>query len=165
MKTLRPLLSLVAITCLGLSSCFKQVPIDEDMNQRKAAISVATKYMQAFEDHEVDKLLAMSKTPYWLDGKVVGEDEELNRIFREELIGEVDEERWELLNARFYSTADMEMFAPRLMKKLKVYPGAKESYFVALQMTDKERPSSEPEGVIFLMAFEDGQWYVQGLDD
>lgn len=162
------LLSLFAITCLGLSACLKQVPIEDDMNQKRAAIAVAQKYMSALEQQEFEAIMALSTTPYWLDGDIVQDREVLEKMWREALSSKPNTERFETVNARFYSKADLEFFAPRLLEQLQEKQMPAGEYFVVLQFVEAgvdAEPDADREGVLFLMHFEDGKWHVNGLSD
>lgn len=157
------LLSLFTLTLLGLSSCFKQMPIEDDINQKKAAITVAEKYVAALKDSQLEKMSDMSALPYWLDGTVVHSPEILNRELRKMLSKSESLKRLQTVNARFYARADLEIFAPRLLSQMQEQQ-MQGDYFVVLQMIDPS-VDRETEGVLFLMLFEDGKWQISGLSD
>jgi galactokinase len=166
-------LTLLTLSLLGLNSCFTQAPLDEDINQRKAAIAVAEKYMSAIQSTEIEALLDMSKTPYWLDGEIVDQPDKLAKALRKGLSHNEKAKRLQRVNARFYSRADLKIFMPDLLKRFQE-KNMQGDYFVILQLTDPTQGgenrgllfrNGKPEGILFIMQFEDGKWRISGLED
>lgn len=157
------LFSLFAMILFGLSSCFKQTPIEDDINQRKAAIHVAEQYVSALKNNQLEKAMNMSTTPYWLDGDILYHSENLEKELHRVLAQNEILKHLKTVNARFFAKADLEIFAPRLLSKLqeKQIQG---DYFVALQMIDSNT-DREPQGILFFMQLKDGMWLINGLSD
>lgn len=146
---------------LGLTACWqKPVPIDEDMNQRQQALQMAQDYFAAMAQGNQTQILEASLFPYWLDGHLA-DREEMQKEFAE---AETELSHWRLLRARFYTRDDLEIFAPRFLRKLHE-SDLEPAYFVVLQFKDASRPQREAEGLIFLLDYQAGKWKIQGLED
>ena len=142
----------------------ERLPIDEDPNQRQAAVKAARAYMNALQTQDFDTAVAMSGYPFWLDRTIMPSADLLEKEYRRELDGDNELGRWKLLRARFYSREDMEIFAERLVKRLsdKNIPT---EHFVVLQYEDQRGDRKRSENILLMMAFEEGQWRVYGLED
>ena len=150
----------LALSFIGLAACVKNVPIDEDLSQRQAAIEVTRAYVEAIETQQLDFVVAHSVFPYWLDGEIV-DAAQLKKMLQDEA---EDLARWKLKQLRFFSGADIEIFAPRVIEKLDKNQIA-HAYFVVAQFTDRSEKKRRVENVLFMLQFENGRWQIAGLED
>lgn len=150
----------LALSLLGLIGCQKQVPIEEDTGLKQRAIEAARAYVQAIKTQDLDFVVQQSVFPYWLDRDVV-DAEGLKRMLAEEA---EDLARWQLKQLRFFTEADISIFAPRMIERLKAENLA-HTYFVVAQFTDSSEQNRRPEAVLFVLQFEQGQWKFTGLED
>ncbi len=150
----------LAALLIGLSACVKSVPIEDDLSQKQAAIAATRTYVEAIESQNLDFVVEHSVFPYWLDREIVDADG-LKKMLAEEA---EDLANWELKQLRFYTTADIAIFAPRMIEKLSEAQIAHE-YFVVAQFSDRSDKGRRLQSVLFMLQRVDGHWKIAGLED
>ena len=148
----------LSLLCCSLWGCPKQVPLDEDMNARRAAIATAREFFTHLEKGQVDAAVALTREPFWLDGEMA-DREQLSRELRENL-DEIN--AWHIIDARFFSKADMNLFAQRMVKKMR-RRGVPNDYYVVVQF--REHDDNDTESILMMLEYVKGQWRLAGLDD
>lgn len=143
--------------CLGLWGCpQKAVPLDEDMNARRAAVELTRQFFDQIQAGEIEALAELTRDPFWLDGEIVD---------RAELIREIRENQsevqgWEILDIRFFSAADLKIFGVRTLERLRRH-GLPHEYFTVARLRERDRI----EHLLFALEFVEGQWRLAGFDD
>lgn len=152
-------LILTGLSCLLLNACAsQQIPIDENMSQRKAAIATAEQFFESLKYKKFKQAMRLTSDPFWFDGDIVSRAE-LEAELRDEI---EDIEDLKIVRARFYSKEDMAIFSRSTLRELKKNKQP-HRYFVAMQI--QEGDNRRPESVLFIMSYRQGKWVITGVDD
>lgn len=144
---------------LTLSACAtQQIPIDEDMNQRQAAISTSKQFMNALIQQKLQSAVALTTPTMWLDGSV-----ESQKTFAREVKRELPRiAGYKVHSARFYSKEDLQIFMPELLTEIKAHQQPHD-YFVVVRMLNAK--GIEADALLLSLVYQNDKWKISGIDD
>lgn len=160
MPKLRSLL-LVLLTATTLVACQK-VPIEDDPAEQAKAIAVAEKYLKAFSEANGTLVLEMSALPFWGDGSLLANREELEKALLEQFAN-APELTYRVKSARFFAFQELQSLVPSLYQAINQQSFSQDDlHFVAVTL---EVEGQEELGVILVKRQQDGIWKVTGIGD
>lgn len=158
LKRALPVFCCLALTLTACSQ--KQVPIEDNPNEKAAAYAVAKAYISEFSQLKLEKVLDLSTFPFLAEGEVYQNRADL----REELSEEFEEEeplQIEIQSMRFYSLEDLRLW------KREMYDALKEKGFTNhyLIVAELRIDGDTDRGFLLLQRDAQGQWKIAGVDN
>lgn len=143
-----------------LSACSKDPNPDHDPSEKAKAISVASRYLEAFVAGNAPLALEMSDAPFWGDGDLIPDRASLKIAMAEE-IGEMRSLAYRFKGGAFLTFDELKVLNPEMAAELsKARLG--ELYAVAVLI---EVNGDEESGMVLLHKDAAGMWKVIGMGD
>lgn len=164
LKRVHRLLNVLVVgILLGTAACQKTITIEDNPSERARAISVAEKFLMAFDNGKIEQMFEISSAPFWGDGDVILNRQSLLEKFTAQ-IGEQPSSNVSIKGAQFLTLEQIRVINPRIHRRLKksdflaYYPHL---YLVVLLV---EIDGRENNGLILLNE-KQGMWEVVGIGD
>ncbi len=150
---------------LGLSltlwGCSKDPNLSNDPSEQSKAISVASRFLEAFATGNSELAIEMSTVPFWGDGDLISSQAELQAEILEQTKG-MTPPKLIVKGAMMLSLAQLEIVSPGLHHKIQQEIIASDVYAVPILLSvDGE----EEHGVVLVKRQSNGIWKVIGMGD
>lgn len=151
-------IKILVLSTLLLGACHSKKAIhDPALSTSEISIQTTKEYLSSFQKGEVEKVLAHTRFPLWLDGTIFPDE----NMFKQEISPQNALSRWTLLKAHYYTTTQAQAFAGRFIQKLKTNQMA-HTHFVVLTFNT---PRNRTEELIFSLEKQNGVWKIVGIED
>jgi hypothetical protein len=138
----------------------KQVPIEDNLNEKAAAYAVTRTFISEFSQLHMKEILDLSTFPFFAEGEIFRSPAELQAKIAEDFES-AEPVKIEILAMRLYSLEDIRLWKPELYSTL-LEKGFVNHYLIVAELKiDKDTDS----GFILLQRDEQGQWKIAGVDN
>lgn len=154
------LLATLALS-LTLWGCSKDPNLSNDPTEQSKAISVASRFLEAFATGNAELAIDMSEVPFWGDGDLINDAAELQKEIREQTEG-IAPPKLLVKGAMMLNLTQLEIVSPELHHKIQNEIKSDDVYAVSVLLNvDGE----EEHGVVLVKRQANGIWKVIGMGD
>ena len=155
------LLALFLATGLSLSllSCSKDPNLSNDPSEQSKATSVATRFIEAFATGNSNLAFEMSEVPFWGDGDLILDRQELENQMIEQTEN-LSPPQLKIKGTMMMSLSQLEIINPELHHQIQKEISTGDVYAISV-LLDIE--GDEEHGVVLVKRQADGIWKVIGM--
>lgn len=159
---MRPrLFPLLIALSLILWGCSKDSNLNNDPSEQAKAISVATRFLEAFSTGNAERVIEMSEIPFWGDGDLISDSAAFQKEIREQMEG-LAPPKLLIKGAMMLTLAQLEIVSPELHHKIQQELQSNDVYAVSVLLNVDDE---EEHGVVLVKRQTNGIWKVIGMGD